>query len=128
MRPKFHPVRDFHDLPDEAVIPSWATAALTGLSQKTVRRTFRRIYVSADRYGQAAGEVRARQAHGVPEAERRVRVGPAAMRLVAEVYAAPSRADAEKIIEQFADGKMSADERERLHTLLQDALAELPES
>jgi hypothetical protein len=66
-------------------------------------------------------------AKGVDPASRRIRVGPAGTRLVGEVQAAPSRAEAEKIIAAFDDSAMSADERERLQALLTDALAELPE-
>jgi hypothetical protein len=124
---RFDPIRNFSDLPDEAIVPTWVTCAITSLSDRQVRRLFARHYTSRDRYGQQVGDIRRVLKDGVAEEQRRVRVGPAAQRLVTEVQAAPSRAEAEKVIEQFDDSRMADAERERLRALLADALAELPE-
>jgi len=125
--PKIDVLKNFDYLPDSAVVHTDVTVAVTGLSDRTVRRVLPRVYVSADRYGQRVSDIRNLLAKGADPATRRIRVGPAGMRLIAEVQAAASRAEAEKIIGAFDDSRMSDDERERLRTLLADALAELPE-
>lgn len=47
-------------LPDEAIVHSKVTAAVTGLSERTVRYDprFKRIYLTATRYGHRVGEIR----------------------------------------------------------------------
>jgi hypothetical protein len=51
----------FSSLPDEAASPTKLTSAVTGLSERTVRYhpLLPRIYVSAKRYGQRVGNIRA---------------------------------------------------------------------
>jgi hypothetical protein len=50
----------FPHLPNEAIIHSKVTSALSGLSERTIRYhpALPRVYVSATRYGQRAGDVR----------------------------------------------------------------------
>jgi hypothetical protein len=121
---KLDVIRHFDDLPSSAVVHVDVVVAVTGLSDRCVRRTFQRVYISKDRYGVRVSEVRDRLANGVPAAERRLRVGPDGTRLIGTVQAAASKAEAEKLIEQFDSSKMSADERGRLHTLLERELRE----
>ena len=47
-------------LPDEAVVNSKLTAAITGLSERTVRYDprFERVYLTKTRYGQRVGNIR----------------------------------------------------------------------
>jgi hypothetical protein len=47
-------------MPDEAVVGTKVTAAVTGLSERTVRYDprFERIYLTATRYGHRVGQVR----------------------------------------------------------------------
>jgi hypothetical protein len=47
-------------LPDEAIVHSKVTAAITGLSERTVRYDprFKRVYLTANRYGHRVGDVR----------------------------------------------------------------------
>ena len=54
-------LRSFDALPDDAIVPTKITARLTGLSERTIRshKKLRRHYVSTERYGQRAGDVRA---------------------------------------------------------------------
>ena len=98
------------------------TVAITSLSDRTVRHhpLLPRQYISRDRYGQRVGHIRNLLAKGISEV--RPRVGPAATRLVAEVQAAPNRAEAEKIISGFDSTRMSHDEYGRLQALLTDIL------
>jgi len=53
-------VSRFDALPNDAIVQTKVTALLTGLSERTVRYhpKLKRHYVSADRYGQRAGDVR----------------------------------------------------------------------
>jgi hypothetical protein len=125
--PKIDVLKNFDHLPDSAVVHTDVTVAITGLSDRTVRRVLPRVYLSVDRYGQRVSDIRNLLAKGADPATRRIRVGPAATRLIGEVQAAATRAEGEKIIGQFDRGRMADDERERLRTLLADALAELPE-
>jgi hypothetical protein len=113
----------FDAQPDDAVIPTDVTAAVTGLSTRTIRYhpQLRRHYVSADRYGFRAGDIR-----------RLLREGAAlssdVLRLVQEVSIAPDRAAAEATIKQFNFEKVTEPARERLMGQLADIVAELPQS
>jgi hypothetical protein len=53
-------LKRFPHLPDDAVVHSKVTAALTGLSERTVRYDprFKRIYLTATRYGHRVGDIR----------------------------------------------------------------------
>jgi hypothetical protein len=50
----------FDALPDDAVMPSKATAAILGTSERTVRYhpQLKRVAVSTGRYGQRVGDIR----------------------------------------------------------------------
>jgi hypothetical protein len=52
-------LESFDQLPDDAIIPSCATAALHGVSERTVRRTYRSVQLSPGRKGQRVGDLRA---------------------------------------------------------------------
>jgi len=52
-------VRNFDQLPDDAVVPSAVTAALHGVSERTVRRTYPSVRLSPGRLGQRVGTIRA---------------------------------------------------------------------
>jgi hypothetical protein len=47
-------------LPDDAIVHSKVTAAVTGLSERTVRYDprFKRIYLTPNRYGHRVGDIR----------------------------------------------------------------------
>ena len=47
-------------LPDDAIVHSKVTAAVTGLSERTVRYDprFRRVYLTPSRYGHRVGDIR----------------------------------------------------------------------
>jgi len=53
-------LKRFPHLPDEAVVPSKITSAVTSLSERTVRYDprFERIYLTATRYGHRVGNIR----------------------------------------------------------------------
>jgi hypothetical protein len=51
-------LKRFDALPDDAVIKTHETAAVTSLSERVVRRIFQRIWLSENRYGQRVGDVR----------------------------------------------------------------------
>jgi hypothetical protein len=112
----------FDAQPDNAVIPTDVTAAITGLSTRTVRYhpQLRRHYVSADRYGFRAGDIR-----------RLLRQGAAlssdVLRLVQEVSTAPDRTAAKATIRQFDFEKVTEPARARLMEQLVDIVAELPQ-
>jgi ABC-type proline/glycine betaine transport system ATPase subunit len=52
-------VRRFDELPDDAVIPSEATAIIHSVSPRTVRRTYPSVQLSPGRKGQRVGTLRA---------------------------------------------------------------------
>jgi hypothetical protein len=113
-------IKNFDLLPNDAVLPTKATALILGLSERTVRKhpSLPRIYVSADRYGQRISDIRRLAREGVPPAKRRVRVGPRATRIVQEVASAVNRAEAERILARRDLAQFSTGERERLDALL----------
>jgi len=49
-------LKRWSSLPDEAVVNSKLTAAITGLSERTVR--YERVYLTKTRYGQRVGDIR----------------------------------------------------------------------
>lgn len=53
-------LRRWPDLPDDAVVQTRVTAAITGLSEKTIRYDPRlpRVYLNNNRYGQRVRDVR----------------------------------------------------------------------
>jgi hypothetical protein len=52
-------LRRFDQLPDDAVVPTRVTAAGHGVSQRTVRRTYKSVQLSPNRKGQRVGTIRA---------------------------------------------------------------------
>ena len=52
-------IRDFDALPDDAVVPSRVTAAVHGVSERTVRRVYPSVQLSPGRKGQRVGTLRA---------------------------------------------------------------------
>jgi hypothetical protein len=52
-------LRRFDQLPDDAVVPTRVTAAVHGVSQRTVRRTYKSVQLSPNRKGQRVGTIRA---------------------------------------------------------------------
>jgi hypothetical protein len=52
-------LRNFDSLPDDAVVPSWVSAAVHGISMRTVRRTYPSVKLSPNRKGQRVGMLRA---------------------------------------------------------------------
>jgi hypothetical protein len=110
-------------------VPTSVTAAVTGLSDRSVRRhpKLPHCYISRDRYGQRVSDIRALLSNGVPPEEIRKRVSPRGQRLLSEIQSAPSRAEAERILNAHDDSWLGSDERDRLNALLIDALNELPE-
>jgi hypothetical protein len=79
----FTAVKNFELLPDDAVLPTKATAIILGLSERTVRRhpLLPRVYVSADRYGQRVADIRRLTRDGVPVDSRHIRTGPRVARV-----------------------------------------------
>jgi hypothetical protein len=51
-------VRHFDKLPDDAVVPTPVTAAVHGVSERTVRRTYPSVQLSPGRKGQRVGTIR----------------------------------------------------------------------
>jgi hypothetical protein len=53
-------LKRFQHLPDEALVPSKVTAAVTSLSERTVRYDprFERVYLTPTRYGHRVGNIR----------------------------------------------------------------------
>jgi hypothetical protein len=49
----------FDQLPDDAVVPTAVTAAIHGISPRTVRRTYPSVQLSPNRKGQRVGTIRA---------------------------------------------------------------------
>lgn len=121
-------LKNFDALPDSALIHTNVVVALTGLSDRTIRHhpLLLRHYVSQDRYCFRVRDVRKLLSDGVNTGTIRLRVGPEATRVVAEVQSARSRAKAKQIIDAFDDTKMGDREHERFQWMLADALAELP--
>ena len=58
-RTLMHPVREFDSLPDDAVVPRRVTAAVLHISERTVRRSFPTVKLSARRRGNRVGDIRA---------------------------------------------------------------------
>jgi hypothetical protein len=52
-------LRRFDLLPDDAVVPSFVTAVVHGISERTVRRTYPSVRLSKNRKGQRVGTLRA---------------------------------------------------------------------
>jgi ABC-type proline/glycine betaine transport system ATPase subunit len=52
-------VRRFDELPDDAVVPTEVTAAIHGVSPRTVRRRYPSVQLSPNRKGQRVGTIRA---------------------------------------------------------------------
>jgi hypothetical protein len=122
-------LKAFPNLPDDAIIPAPTAALLLGLSDRTVRRhpNLPRRYVSRDRYGFRAGDIRRIAHEGVPEEQIRPRVGPVANRILQEISSATDRDEAERFLGIHHDAieRMREDERENFDTLLTDILNEL---
>jgi hypothetical protein len=51
-------LRRFDELPDDAVVPSRVTAAVHGVSLRTVRRAYPSVQLSPGRKGQRVGTLR----------------------------------------------------------------------
>jgi hypothetical protein len=51
-------LKRFDSLPDDAVVPSYVTAIVHGVSQRTVRRTYPSVWLSPNRKGQRVGTIR----------------------------------------------------------------------
>jgi len=51
-------IRHFDKLPDDAVVPRSVTAAVHGVSPRTVRRTYPSVQLSPGRVGQRVGTLR----------------------------------------------------------------------
>jgi len=52
-------LRRFDQLPDDAVVPTQVTAAIHGVSPRTVRRRYLSVQLSPNRKGQRVGTIRA---------------------------------------------------------------------
>jgi hypothetical protein len=52
-------IKYFDDLPDDAVVPRRITAALLGISERTVRRLYPTVRLSPRRRGNRVGDIRA---------------------------------------------------------------------
>jgi hypothetical protein len=52
-------LRRFDQLPDDAVVPTAVTAAVHGVSPRTVRRRYLSVQLSPNRKGQRVGTIRA---------------------------------------------------------------------
>jgi hypothetical protein len=52
-------LRRFDLLPDDAVVPTQVTAAIHGVSPRTVRRVYPSVQLSPNRKGQRVGTIRA---------------------------------------------------------------------
>jgi len=52
-------IRRFDELPDDAVVPTKVTAAVHGVSERTVRRTYPCVQLSPNRKGVRVGTIRA---------------------------------------------------------------------
>jgi len=51
-------LRRFDQLPDDAVVPTQVTAAIHGVSPRTVRRRYPSVQLSPNRKGQRVGTIR----------------------------------------------------------------------
>jgi hypothetical protein len=123
-------IENFDRWPNGMVVSAKIAAIILDLSERTIRRhpMLPRAYTSADRYGFRIGSIRTVAHEGVPPADRRVRVGPAATRLVQEVAGAANRDEGRRLLAGYDLSKFSDDERERLNELLEDKISELPGS
>jgi hypothetical protein len=61
-------IRRFDSLPDDAVVPTPVTAAVHGVSERTVRRTYPSVRLSPGRKGQRVGTIRAMSRNEKPAA------------------------------------------------------------
>ena len=52
-------LRRFDQLPDDAVVPSYVTAIVHNVSERTVRRAYPSVQLSQNRKGQRVGTLRA---------------------------------------------------------------------
>ena len=52
-------IKNFDDLPDDAVVPRCVTAAVLHISERTVRRSESDVRLSARRRGNRVGDIRA---------------------------------------------------------------------
>jgi hypothetical protein len=52
-------LRRFDQLPDDAVVPTRVTAAVHGVSERTVRRRYPSVQLTLNRKGQRVGTLRA---------------------------------------------------------------------
>jgi hypothetical protein len=52
-------LRRFDQLPDDAIVPSRVTAAIHGVSTRTVRRNYPSVQLTPNRKGQRVGTLRA---------------------------------------------------------------------
>jgi len=59
-------VRRFDQLPDDAVVPTRVTAAVHGVSPRTVRRIYPSVQLSPNRKGQRVGTLRAMSSNEKP--------------------------------------------------------------
>jgi hypothetical protein len=60
-------IKQFDHLPDDAVVPIRVTAALLHMSERTVRRSFPTVKLSARRRGNRVGDIRAIARGGTPK-------------------------------------------------------------
>jgi hypothetical protein len=117
----FEIIKQWDNLPDDAVVSAKITALVLGCAERTVRYhpDLERVPISRVRYGYRCGNVRRIIRNGAPNSA-------AIQRLVEEVSAAPDRAEAEQIITAFDDSKLEPVVREQLQVRLADIVAELP--
>jgi len=117
----FEIIRNWDNLPDDAVVSPKITALVLGCAERTVRYhpDLTRVYISRGRYGFRVGNVRQIIRKGAPNSA-------AIQRLVEEVSAAPDRGEAEQIIAAFDDSKLDPVVHEQLLVRLADLIAELP--
>jgi hypothetical protein len=52
-------IKNFDDLPNDAVVPTSVTAAVHNVSERTVRRRYHSVWLSPGRKGQHVGTIRA---------------------------------------------------------------------
>jgi hypothetical protein len=61
-------LKAFDDLPDDAVVPRWVTAAVLNVSERTVRRSLPTVNLSPRRRGNRVGDIRTIARGGTPPA------------------------------------------------------------
>jgi len=59
----------FNALPDDAILPSWVTGIILGVSERTIRYHphLARVQISRGRYGQRVGDIRKLCREGLPK-------------------------------------------------------------